>query len=209
MGWLAAFVTVAATALTLVLEPTSTERSRLTKMVASTGFIVVAVVAGALDTAFGTFVVVGLILSWIGDLLLTYHGERAFLLGLLSFLLGHVAYVVAFAVRGQSPGWLIAGLLVTGALAIGISPWLLPHVGDAMRAPVIAYMVVISAMLLTAAGTQGSAMDWRILMGAGLFYVSDIYVARNRFVTPGRINRLVGLPLYYAGQLLLAWAAGG
>jgi uncharacterized membrane protein YhhN len=209
MGWLGAFITLGATAITLALEPRSTRRSRLTKMVASTGFIVVAVVVGAFDTAFGTFVVVGLILSWVGDLLLTYHSERAFLLGLLSFLLGHVAYVVAFVVRGQSPGWLIAGLLVTGALAIGIGPWLLPHVGDAMRVPVVAYMVVISAMLLTAAGTQGSATDWRILMGAGLFYVSDIYVARNRFVTPGRINRLVGLPLYYAGQLLLAWAAGG
>ena len=209
MGWLAAFVTVAATGLTLVLEPDTPERSRLTKMVASTGFIAVAVIVRALDTPFGTFVLIGLVLSWAGDLLLTYRGDRAFLLGLVSFLLGHVAYVIAFVVRGQSPGWLIAGLIVTGILAIVIAPWLLPHVGDAMRAPVIAYMAVISAMLVTAAGTQGAAPDWRLLMGAGLFYVSDIYVARDRFVTPGRINRLAGLPLYYAGQLLLAWAAGG
>ena len=209
MGWFAAVVTLAATGVTLALEPQSPQHARLSKMVASTGFIAVAILVGAFDTAFGTLVVVGLALSWAGDLLLTYRGDRTFLLGLVSFLLGHVAYVAAFVVRGQSPGWLIAGLIVTGALAIVIGPWLLPHVGDGMRIPVIAYMAVISAMLLTAAGTQGHATDWRILMGAGLFYVSDIYVARNRFVTPGRINRLVGLPLYYAGQLLLAWAAGG
>lgn len=209
MAWLAAIVTLGATGLTLALEPQSRDRSRIAKMVASTGFIVVAVVAGAFDTTFGALVVAGLILSWLGDLLLTYRGDRAFLLGLVSFLLGHVAYVVAFVVRGQSPGWLIAGLIITGALAIVIAPWLLPHVEGAMRGPVIAYMAVISAMLLTSAGTQGHAADWRILMGAALFFVSDIYVARDRFVTPGRINRLVGLPLYYAGQLLLAWAAGG
>ncbi|MDJ0959481.1 MAG: lysoplasmalogenase [Acidimicrobiia bacterium] len=209
MGWLAAVVTIVATGVTLALEPHSRERSRVAKMAASTGFIAVAIVAGAFDSTFGTLVVIGLLLSWTGDLLLTFRSDRAFLLGLVSFLFGHVAYVVAFVVRGQSPGWMIAGVIVTGAAAIVIAPWLLPHLDDAMRIPVIAYMAVISAMLLTAAGTQGSAADWRILMGAALFYVSDIYVARDRFVTPGRINRLTGLPLYYVGQLLLAWSAGG
>ena len=42
-----------------------------------------------------------------------------------------------------------------------------------------------------------------------MFVVSDLAVARDNFVTPGFTNRLSGLPLYYGGQLLLAWAAGG
>jgi hypothetical protein len=42
--------------------------------------------------------------------------------------------------------------------------------------------------------------------GALLFYLSDLAVARDRFVRPGLANRLVGLPLYYAGQVLLALA---
>jgi hypothetical protein len=44
--------------------------------------------------------------------------------------------------------------------------------------------------------------------GALLFYLSDLLVARDRFVRPGIVNRVVGLPLYYAAQLLLASAVG-
>jgi hypothetical protein len=36
--------------------------------------------------------------------------------------------------------------------------------------------------------------------------VSDILVARQRFVREAAWNRLVGLPLYYAAQLLLAYS---
>ena len=51
--------------------------------------------------------------------------------------------------------------------------------------------------------------DWRIPLGAALFIVSDVAVARQTFVQAAFANRLWGLPLYYGGQLLLAWAAGG
>jgi len=47
-----------------------------------------------------------------------------------------------------------------------------------------------------------------IRAGAVLFWLSDLAVARDRFVRPGFVNPLVGLPLYYAAQLLLASAAG-
>ncbi len=39
-----------------------------------------------------------------------------------------------------------------------------------------------------------------------MFTVSDIAVVRDRFVTTGFVNRLWGLPLYYAAQLLIAWS---
>ena len=44
--------------------------------------------------------------------------------------------------------------------------------------------------------------------GSELANVEDIFVARDRFASPGLINRYLGLPLYFGGQLLLAWAAG-
>jgi len=47
-----------------------------------------------------------------------------------------------------------------------------------------------------------------LLAGALSFYVSDLAVARDRFVAPGFSNRLWGLPLYYGGTLLLATTAG-
>jgi uncharacterized membrane protein YhhN len=49
---------------------------------------------------------------------------------------------------------------------------------------------------------------WIFLVGgAVLFFVSDVAVARDRFVEPSWKNRAWGLPAYYAGQLLLAWGA--
>jgi hypothetical protein len=33
-------------------------------------------------------------------------------------------------------------------------------------------------------------------------------VARDRFVAPDFVNRLLDLPLYYAEQILIAWSAG-
>ncbi|TSA45075.1 MAG: lysoplasmalogenase, partial [Deltaproteobacteria bacterium] len=38
------------------------------------------------------------------------------------------------------------------------------------------------------------------------FYISDIFVARQRFVTPNYFNRAIGLPLYFAGQFMIAFS---
>jgi hypothetical protein len=47
-----------------------------------------------------------------------------------------------------------------------------------------------------------------ILAGAVSFYFSDVFVARNKFINNEFRNRLVGLPLYYLGQFLLAFSPG-
>lgn len=44
--------------------------------------------------------------------------------------------------------------------------------------------------------------------GAVLFYLSDLAVARDRFVKSSFLNRALGLPTYYLGQLLLAFTIG-
>jgi hypothetical protein len=49
---------------------------------------------------------------------------------------------------------------------------------------------------------------WFILVGAVLFYVSDIFEAHDRFVTEQFYNRFIGLPLYYTAQFLLAFSVG-
>ena len=89
-------------------------------------------------------------------------------------------------------------VLVAGA---GAAAWLWRPAGS-MRGPVLAYIAVIGAMVALAAGTG----EPRLLAGAALFYLSDLCVARDRFVRPGLPNRLVGLPLYYGAQALLATA---
>lgn len=176
----------------------------IAKPLAATGFLVVALGAGAMGSAYGRWVLLALALSWLGDVLLIPCRQAAFLAGLTSFLLGHVAYVGAFVARGLDP----AGTLLAVApawLAFWLAArWLRAWVPREMRTPVRAYMIVISAMLVAAVGTTTREPRMEIALGAGLFYVSDLAVARDRFVAPSFANSLWGLPLYFGGQLLLA-----
>lgn len=208
MAWVFTIVCLAALGATLYAERQRLRHKRLSKMVAATAFLAVAIAVGALDTTFGKIMLVGLVLSWLGDLFLTYNGRTPFVAGLASFLAGHVAYVVAFTNRGLGDE-LYLPVLALIAVPIPIARWLLPTVPKELKAPVIAYMVVISLMLAAASQTNSALSDWRIPAGALAFYLSDLGVARDRFASPGFVNRLFGLPLYFGGQLLLAWAAGG
>jgi len=47
-----------------------------------------------------------------------------------------------------------------------------------------------------------------ILAGSLCFYVSDVFVARDKFIKEEYQNQLLGLPLYYGGQFLLAFSIG-
>jgi uncharacterized membrane protein YhhN len=82
-----------------------------------------------------------------------------------------------------------------------------------MKGPVTAYIVVISLML-TAPGSllgENAMLPQRQIMvtaWALAFYISDIFVARNRFIKTAFLNRLLGLPLYYTGQFQLVFSVG-
>lgn len=147
-----------------------------------------------------TGLTVGLALSVVGDAALLAARRAAFLGGLGAFLLAHLAYAVAFASVGNVEPWLVVPVV---ALLAGTLRWLWPHLGP-MRLPVVAYCVAIGAMLWQAQGVDRPEAR----LGAALFTASDLFVARDRFVRPGFANRAVGLPLYYAAQVLLAMAAG-
>jgi uncharacterized membrane protein YhhN len=171
----------------------------LAKATCSLCFVLVAV-AGGLHGRYASLVLAALLLSAVGDVLLLSWTERAFVGGLASFLLAHVAYATAFAPISAAPP--VVPLLVVAVLA-GVVAWLWPRLG-AMRVPVLAYCVAIGAMLWLALGVASPL----VRLGAVLFCLSDLFVARGRFVRPGKVNQLVGWPLYYAGQFLLALSAG-
>jgi uncharacterized membrane protein YhhN len=197
--------TLAALAALLVAEARGSRAGAwIAKPAASTGFVATALAGGALSSSYGRWVLLALALGWLGDVLLIPHDRRAFTAGLLSFLLGHLAFAVAFLVRGIALGWAVVTAAVLVPPARATLRWLQPHVPAAMQAPVRAYVGVICAMVACAVGTVTASWRAAILGGAVMFFVSDLSVARNRFVAPGFDNKLWGLPLYYGGQLLLA-----
>ena len=146
-----------------------------------------------------------LVLCWAGDVFLIPRGASTpFLVGLVSFLLGHLGFAVAFTLRGTDPLWMaVAAALVLPAAFVAMR-WLDPHLPDRMRLPVIAYLTVISLMVVTAVGAAASASRLAIGVGAICFYLSDLHVARHRFVSQSFWNKSWGLPLYYGAQLILA-----
>jgi uncharacterized membrane protein YhhN len=167
------------------------------------------VVAGALFLPLpekpAVLLLVGLVLSFVGDVLLIPKGRKlTFLLGLGFFLCAHVAYGIAFLVRGvDGKGVAIAGAVLVGAAIPLARGWLLPHVQGAMRPPVLGYVAAITAMVALSAGAFAAGARLTLPLGAFVFYLSDLCVARERFVARSVWNGVVGLPLYYASQLLL------
>ncbi|MGE5236065.1 MAG: lysoplasmalogenase [Acidobacteriota bacterium] len=156
---------------------------------------------------YGAWVLVALVLCLAGDVLLMF--PRAFGAGLASFLLGHVAYIVAFHTLRPAASWPIVWSVPIVTASVLATGWLLPHLGR-MRGPVVAYVAVITVMVWGALSVglarPGST---RIVAGAVLFYLSDLSVARDRFVHRGFVNRAWGLPAYYLGQLCLALSVAG
>ncbi|NNK07125.1 MAG: lysoplasmalogenase [Myxococcales bacterium] len=175
------------------------------KPFASLGFIVAALGFGALESRYGKIVLLGLILGAIGDVCLLGSAKRYFIAGLVAFLLGHVAYVVAFAGLPLDATAALLSAALIAVLMVVIARWVFPHAPD-MRGPIGAYMLVISAMCVVAVGAGGAGAPWMVPVGALMFTASDIAVVRDRFVSRGFVNRLWGLPLYYAAQLIIAWS---
>ncbi len=175
----------------------------LIKPVASTLFVITALLAGALDSFYGRLILLGLLLSWLGDVLLIPKRQLFFIAGLGSFLLAHVAFSGAFLLQPLEVLPLTLAATATVVAGVIILRWLWPHLTHNFRPTIVSYLAAISLMVVLAAGTM-AAVGPQLLIGAVMFAVSDIFVARDRFVSPAVANRLWGLPLYYGAQLIFA-----
>lgn len=197
----------------LHFEKTGSQQGKLpTKTTLSCLFIFTALVQHHPIPVYYYILLSGLIFCLGGDVFLALPQEKMFLLGLVSFLLGHVLYVIAFFYVADISHWTWVGCLV-GLLVSGlVFMWLRPHLGS-MLMPVIAYVIVITVMVIGAWTVLGDtklsyAGRLPVFIGAVGFYLSDLFVARDRFLKSEFTNRLIGLPMYYCGQFLLAFSVG-
>lgn len=162
-------------------------------------------------TTFSIFVLLGLLFSLGGDVALMFQErKKAFLIGLVLFLCGHVAYTVVFSLYGVWTGWDVLTVVLLAAFGAAFFRLIKPNLGK-LKLPVIFYMAIISAMVNRAAAAFVSPdftreQAWMIAGGALLFYLSDVMLATNRFWKPWPYHRF-SLALYYGGQLLIALSA--
>jgi len=165
-------------------------------------------VVGFPETTFARWIAAGIVLSAIGDVALLWDSNRAFIAGLVAFLLAHIAYVIAFlGVAVWSRHLAVVAVIVTvSSLLLLRATW---KGAAGLHAATIAYAVVISAMVVAAWATIGGpvAMAPAAAVGAVLFYISDSSLALNRFRAPVPHIAMLAIGVYWLGQLGIAIAA--
>lgn len=162
-----------------------------------------AVALGATDTSAGRWLLGGLVLGLAGDVFLLEKSDTRFRLGLAAFLVGHLAFVVAFWRLGVDPaGWswwwgpvMFACLIATRR----VLPGAMRHGGRPLALPVAVYTVVIGAMVIVAFDT-GEPL---IALGAAVFACSDSILAVDRFVRPRPWAPVAVMVTYHLGQALI------
>ena len=175
-------------------------------------FVLTALLQPKVMPSYFRCIFIGLILGLAGDVCLALPGSVFFKAGLVAFLGGHILYAAAFGILSRARDWFTPFLLLIIAVSSSVYWWLLPHLGE-MLIPVTVYILVISGMVDGAwAAFRNPEVPrkgaWFILIGAIFFYTSDIFVAHQRFILEHFHNRLFGLPLYFAGQFMLAFSVG-
>jgi uncharacterized membrane protein YhhN len=155
----------------------------------------------------------GILLSLVGDVLLMISLDKLFLAGLAAFLLAHMAYVIGFNI--PLPVFSAWGIILAVMVGLG-GTRVIRRILDSlaakgqyrMRMPIIVYSAVVSLMLLSAMMklmdfTWGAGASVLVSLGAFLFYISDIILAWNKFVSPIQNGRIYNIAAYHLGQIAL------
>lgn len=165
------------------------------------------------NDALGLKIVIGLIFGMVGDILLNLrfvlkeNGQKAFLAGILAFLIGHVLYLMAliplsstFVIDAAIGAVLAAALLIYIFKTMDVK--LAFKIFGVFYLGAVIIMTVIAAHLAIA---TGNVHDIVYAVGAVLFMASDIVLIFNTFSGTTKFSlRITNLSLYYIGQLLIA-----
>ena len=177
------------------------------KPIAALGFILLAIYFGALNSNYGKIIFTGLLACAAGDVfLLSRKSEKLFMGGMAAFAIGHLAYVWAFIqnISGDYSITVMASCIFTLFSTAIFFAWLKPKLSQDMRLPVFFYTLIILSMVLTSITINRQGAFILAPIGAIMFAISDMFVARDRFVKPDAKNAFAITPLYFGAQVLFA-----
>lgn len=176
------------------------------RLAADTGLLVLAAAWGAWSSAYGLWLWTALSLGWMADALWWSRGVRPFLAALACVLLARVALVAGFG--ALQPTVRVSAIALAVLLAATVLFTLRPFVGAfpvRLRRPAVAFLGTLVVLVASAAGAADATGRWRLLLGAVLLAVADLFVVRQRFVRRSWVNDAVGLPLHYGALVLLLY----
>lgn len=159
-------------------------------------------------------ILAGLIFGMIGDIVMNLRfvlkddaGQKAFLGGILAFLIGHVLYLCALIpIANNLVIDIIIGAVLAAALLIYIFKTM--EVKTAFKIFGIFYLgaIIIMTVMAIDIAVSTAYMPYIVYaVGAVLFMASDIVLIFNTFSGKTVFSkRVLNLSLYYVGQLLIA-----
>lgn len=176
----------------------------IAKAIASSAFIALAIVNGAMETSYGQLILAALIFCWLGDMLLLSLKSSFLLAGIAAFFVAHVVFAIAFANNRLNFAAGAVALALVAIAGIFVTRWLWKYLNGFYRVAVPLYLIAIASMVILAVAASAESFPPTVAIGAIAFAVSDISVARDRFIEKSITNKAWGLPLYYFAQILLA-----
>ncbi len=161
-------------------------------------------------------IAIGLFLGFVGDVaLLKPKVPALFILGLASFLIGHILYVIAFLQASNTFSGI--NIFVFAFIAVYIVVFILIQrfLGDStkeMKIPVILYMIIILTMsfcslaLLFSPQTGYMKTPLFAFLGSLCFIASDFMLANQLFKKPFKFDQAYIMLTYLLAQFLIAQA---
>jgi uncharacterized membrane protein YhhN len=149
----------------------------------------------------------GLFACAAGDWFLSLEGETNFLLGLGSFLFGHLFYIGYFLQSAPSLDLTSPDSIQTAILLSGLLGMVLLRLWtylDNLKGPVILYAFAIAAMAYSAKIAGANTI---VLAGIASFMVSDIMLAYDKFTPLARTPVRMAMPYLVWVTYILAQTA--
>ncbi len=186
----------------------------LLKGIASAGFVIIgainliyAISDKTKKTVFPSLIFAGLFSSMLGDIIISFN----FIIGALIFALGHVLYFIAFCKlnRFENRDTIPSMIIFIGAAALlTLTPYF-DFGGNLMLGVCVFYSLIISLMAgkaISAFLKERSLLHLVILIGAVLFFFSDVMLVFNVFGGAPKIADTLCLFSYWPGQTILAFS---
>lgn len=170
--------------------------------------------SGVSADSLGKKIFIGLIFGMVGDILLNLRfvfkeiGQKIFLVGILSFLIGHILYLAALVPLAGAN--LLSDVFVGAILAITLLSYIFKtmDVKTAFKIFGVFYLgavIIMTVIAVQVAISTQNVHDIVYAVGAVLFTASDIVLIFNTFSGVTKFSlRITNLSLYYAGQLMIA-----
>jgi uncharacterized membrane protein YhhN len=149
---------------------------------------------------------IALFFSLLGDVFLMFSGELNFILGLGSFLLAHVFYILLF--KNQF-NFSLFKVLPFAAATFSYFLFIKNGIDQNLLIPVGIYCIVITLMGILAAGRKTNKVSYNlVLIGSILFIISDSIIAFNKFHSQLTASSFWVMSTYGLAQFLiiLGWS---